>query len=57
MGKDIKSYWDFRRVEGILFPFLFIVTLDTGFGQVHGAIIKEIEINLPLDDSLFKISN
>jgi hypothetical protein len=54
MGKDIKSYWDFRRVEGILIPYLFIVTLDAGFDQIHGAIIKDIEINLLLEDSLFE---
>jgi tetratricopeptide (TPR) repeat protein len=53
VGKDIKSYWDYRRHEGILIPHLFVVTLDAGFGQTHGGILKEIEINVPLDDSLF----
>jgi tetratricopeptide (TPR) repeat protein len=52
-GRDIKSYWDHRRHKGILIPHLFIVILETGFGQTHGAIIKDIKINVPLEDSLF----
>lgn len=54
VGKDIKSYWDYRRHEGILIPHLFVVTLGVGFGQTHGGILKEIGINVPLDDSLFR---
>jgi tetratricopeptide (TPR) repeat protein len=54
VGKDIKSYWDHRHHEGILIPHLFVVTLDVGFGQTHGAILKDIKINVPLEDSLFR---
>jgi len=54
VGKDIKSYWDYRRHEGILIPHLFVVILDVGFGQTHGGILKEIKINVPLEDSLFR---
>jgi tetratricopeptide (TPR) repeat protein len=53
VGKDIKSYWDYRRHEGILIPCLFIVTLDVGFGQTHGGILKSIKINVPLEGSFF----
>lgn len=54
VGKDIKSYWDYRQHEGILVPHLFIVIWETGFGQTHGGILKDIKINVPLDDSLFR---
>jgi tetratricopeptide (TPR) repeat protein len=53
-GKDIKSYWDYRRHGGILIPHLFVVILDAGFGHTHGGIFKEIKINGPLEDSLFR---
>lgn len=53
VGKDFKSHWDYRHHEGILIPHLFVVTLDVGFGQTHGGILKDIQINVPLDDSLF----
>jgi tetratricopeptide (TPR) repeat protein len=54
VGKDIKSHWDYRRHEGILIPHLFVVILDVGFGQTHGGILKDIKINVPLEDSLFR---
>lgn len=54
VGKDIKSHWDYRHHEGILIPHLFVVILDVGFGQTHGGILKDIKINIPLDDSLFR---
>jgi len=54
VGKDIKSYWDYRRHDGILIPHLFVVILDVGFGQTHGGILKEIKINVPIEDSLFR---
>ncbi len=57
IGKDIKSYWDYRRHEGVLIPHLFIVTLEVGFGQTHGAVLKDIRINVPLEDSLFRIED
>jgi tetratricopeptide (TPR) repeat protein len=54
VGKDIKSQWDYRRHEGILIPHLFVVILGVGFGQTHGGILKDIKINIPLEDSLFR---
>ncbi len=54
VGKDIKSHWDYRHHEGTLIPHLFVVTLDVGFGQTHGGILKEIKINIPLEDSFFR---
>jgi len=53
-GRDIKSHWDYRRHEGILIPHLFVVILEVGFGQTHGGIIKDIKINVPLEDSIFR---
>jgi tetratricopeptide (TPR) repeat protein len=54
VGKDIKSYWDYRQQEGILIPHLFIVIWDVGFGHTHGGILKDIQINVPLEDSFFR---
>ena len=53
-GRYIKSHWDYRRHEGILIPHLFVVILETGFGQTHGGIVKDIKINVPLEDSIFR---
>lgn len=53
-GRDIKSHWDYRRHEGILIPHLFVVIQEVGFGQTHGGIVKDIKINVPLEDSLFR---
>jgi hypothetical protein len=30
------------------------VILDVGFGQTHGGILKDIKINVPLEDSFFR---
>ena len=54
IGKDIKRYFDWRKVEGVLIPYLFVVTNQGGIGHAHGTIIKDIKINTPLEDSLFK---
>ena len=54
VGKDIKRYYDWREVHNVRFPFLFVVTNRLGLGNSHGAITKEIKINEPLDESLFK---
>jgi len=53
IGKDIKRYYDWRAVDGILFPYLFVVTNKVGLGHSHGGIVKEIKINESLKDSLF----
>jgi hypothetical protein len=56
IGKDIKTYFDYRRVGEILYSHLIVVTIDIGFGQIHGGIITDIQLNLPLDDSFFRPS-
>lgn len=45
------SYWDYRDVGGVSFPFVHVSNLD--FGPPHGAVIESIDINVPLPDSLF----
>jgi hypothetical protein len=52
-GKDIKRYFDYREVQGILIPHMFVVTSQAGLGGAHGGIINEIKFNESLDDSLF----
>jgi len=41
-----RKFGDYRRVDGILFPFKF----DTQYGDV---IIDKIEVNKPLEEKLF----
>jgi hypothetical protein len=53
IGKDVKRYYDWREVEGVLYPHVFVVTNRLGLGNAHGAIVKELVINEPLDASLF----
>jgi hypothetical protein len=52
-GKDIKRYFDYREVKGILIPHMFIVTYKAGLGRHHGGILTDIELNIPLDDEFF----
>jgi tetratricopeptide (TPR) repeat protein len=52
-GKDVKRYFDYRDVEGILMPHMFIVTYKAGLGQHHGGILTDIELNAPLEDGFF----
>ncbi|MFC2157521.1 hypothetical protein ACFLT9_06755 [Acidobacteriota bacterium] len=56
IGKDIKSHWDYREINGVLIPHLFTVNIDIGFGRIHGGIITDIQVNVPIDDSLFQKS-
>ncbi len=46
------SLWSYREVEGVKIPFVTIRNVGP-LGPPHGAIIEDIKINVPLDDSLF----
>lgn len=50
---DIKRICDYRRVAGILYPHLEVITSKVGMGGFHGSRVIDIQINNPLDNSLF----
>ena len=50
-GEYWSSIWDYRDLGGLLLPFANITHID--FIPPHGMILSEIEINVPLPDSLF----
>lgn len=50
--KSFMSYWDYREVEGVKLPHVFIRNVG-GLEPPHGGVIEDIKINVPLDDSLF----
>jgi tetratricopeptide (TPR) repeat protein len=46
------SLWNYREVEGIKIPYIFIRNVGS-MGPPHGGVVEEVKINVPLDDSLF----
>lgn len=50
--KSYLSLWNYREVEGIKIPFVFIRNLGS-LEPPHGGLVEEVRINVPLDDSLF----
>jgi hypothetical protein len=50
--KSYMSYWNYREVEGIKIPLVFIRNVGS-LGPPHGGLVEEVKINVPLDDALF----
>jgi len=50
--KSYLSYWNYREVEGIKIPYVFIRN-SSSLGPPHGGMIEEVKINVPLDEALF----
>jgi hypothetical protein len=50
--KSFMSQWNFREVDGVKIPFVFIRNMGP-LGPPHGGIVEEVQINVPLEDSLF----
>ncbi len=50
--KSFKSLWNYREVEGIKIPYIFIRNVGS-LGPPHGGVLEEVKINVPLDDALF----
>ena len=50
--KSYMSYWNYRDVEGIKIPHVFIRNVGS-LGPPHGGLVEEVKINVPLDDALF----
>jgi hypothetical protein len=50
--ESYKSLWNYREVEGIMIPYIFIRNVGS-LGPPHGGAVEEVKINVPLDDALF----
>lgn len=52
MEESWFSYWDYRDFGGIRFPVVHIRSIGN-LGPPHGLVLQDVQINLPLPDSLF----
>lgn len=50
--KSFMSLWNYREVNGVKIPFVFIRNLGS-LEPPHGGVVEEVRVNVPLDDSLF----
>ena len=50
--KSYMSYWNYRDVERIKIPYVFIRNVGS-LGPPHGGLVEEGKINVPLDEALF----
>jgi hypothetical protein len=49
---SVMSLWDYRDVGGIKIPHVFIRNVGP-LGPPHGGVVEDVQINVPLDDSMF----
>ncbi len=52
MAESWFSYWDYRDLGGVRIPFVLIRSIGE-LGPPHGLVLRSVEINVPLPDSLF----
>jgi len=50
--KSFMSLWNYREVEGVKIPFVFIRNMGS-LEPPHGGDVEEVRINVPLEDGLF----
>ncbi len=50
--KSFWSLWNYRDVEGIKIPFVFMRNMGP-LEPPHGGVVEEVRLNVPLDDALF----
>jgi hypothetical protein len=50
--KSFMSLWNYRAVDGVKIPFVFIRNLGP-LEPPHGGVVEEVRINVPLDNALF----
>jgi len=50
--KSYQSFWNYRDVNGVKIPFVFIRNLGS-LEPPHGGVVEEVRVNVPLDDKLF----
>ena len=52
IGPTYFTFWDYRQVGDSLVPHVLIRNMGD-MAPPHGLVLKEVRINVPLDDSLF----
>jgi len=50
--KSFMSLWNYRDVNGVKMPFVFMRNMGS-LEPPHGGVVEEVRINVPLDDRLF----
>jgi len=50
--KSFMSLWNYREVNGVRIPFVFMRNMGP-LEPPHGGVVEEVRINVPLADSLF----
>lgn len=50
--KSFLTLWNYRDVERIKIPFVFIRSLGS-LEPPHGGVVEEVRVNVPLEDGLF----
>jgi hypothetical protein len=50
--KSFKSLWNYREVNGVKIPFVFMRNMGS-LEPPHGGVYEDVRVNVPLDDSLF----
>jgi hypothetical protein len=50
--KSFLSLWNYRDVNGVKIPFVFMRNMGS-LEPPHGGVVEEVRINVPLDDKLF----
>lgn len=51
-GPSYFSYWNYRDVGGIKIPHVMIRNIGD-LGPPHGIVLEEVQLNAPLDDTMF----
>jgi tetratricopeptide (TPR) repeat protein len=52
IGPTFYTFWDYRKAGDVMIPHVRIRNMDS-MGPPHGIVVKEVKINVPLEDSLF----
>jgi len=50
--KSFMSQWNYRNVERIKIPFVFMRNMAS-LEPPHGGVVEEVRVNVPLGDGLF----
>lgn len=53
IGPTYFTLWDYRKVEKVWIPHVQIRNMDS-MGPPHGIVVREVQINVPLENSFFR---
>lgn len=52
MGENISTYSDYREIDGLVTPFSIEISAAGGQAYIY-ATVEKVEINVPVDESIF----